>query len=389
MLTISIRQVAIALAVLFAAFGQTRDARAAVRIKDITDISGARGNQIYGLGLVVGLNGTGARSLATRQLAIDMLRKNDVTTRIARQQLTDNVFETTSISMVWVTAELPPFSRKGSQLDVTVSTLDDAASLQGGTLVLTPLKGVDGEVYAVAQGGVSIGGFNVGQGGQNTQRNHPTSGRISRGAIVEREARGTIAERGEVRLLLRQPDASTAKIIAQTINMKFPESARTMDPGTIGVVIPKNYQRTPVEFASMIGTMEVLPDMPARVIIYEKTGTVVVGSNVKVDAVAIAHKNLVVQPVIPPAPPQLPGPTAAALLGIDPAPQANGAGADAGPVNPNAPAAGNRITVAEPSYTVADLARVLNALGASPQDMIAIFQTLHKSGALHAQLITM
>lgn len=388
MLPTSTRRCAFAATAIIGLLINSLDARAAVRIKDITDISGARGNQIYGLGLVVGLNGTGARSLATRQLAIDMLRKNDVTTRIARQQLTDNVFETTSISMVWVTSELPPFSRKGSQLDVTVSTLDDASSLAGGTLVLTPLKGVDGEVYAVAQGTVSIGGFNVGQAGQNTQRNHPTSGRISRGAFVEREARGSIAERGEIRLLLRQPDSSTAKIIAQTINMKFPKSANSMDPGTIGIVIPKEYQRTPVEFASMLGTMEVLPDMPARVIIYEKTGTVVVGSNVKVDAVAIAHKNLVVQPVIPPAPPQLPGPTAAALLGIDPAAQANAIGA-AGPVNPNAPPAGNRVTVAEPSYTVADLARVLNALGASPQDMIAIFQTLHKSGALHAQLITM
>ena len=403
----------------------------AVRIKDITDVEGVRSNQLYGLGLVIGLNGTGARqqSLATRQLAIDMLRKMDTTTKIARQNLQDNVFTSNSISAVMVTTELTAFARPGSRLDVVVSVLDTASSLRGGTLLLAPLKGVDGEVYAVAQGPISLGGVNLQQIPQfGALRNHPTTGRIANGAIVERSALGTISENGRVRLLLRSPDFATAENIAERINQsaasligisnvtridrrtgriqlasaQVPQPtntatlrakatkqiARTLDAGTIEIRVPPNRSDNVVKLISEIGRLEVEPDHPARVVINERTGTVIVGRDVRITAVAIAHGNLVIKPVEPEPPPQ-PGPAARALLGIDPAarqPQRFG-------VNPSAlfggTPEGDKLNVIEKTYTVADLARALNTLGVTPRDLIAIFQALKESGALHAELLIM
>ena len=371
--------------------------RADVRIKDITQVEGARSNQIYGLGLVIGLNNTGARSLSTQQMAIDMLRKMDVTTKIARQSLLDNVFKSNNIAAVMVTTELPEFGRKGSRLDVVVSVLDDATSLEGGTLLLTPLKGADGEVHAVAQGQVSIGGFRVRNGGGGGQLNHPTVGKLQGGAIIEREALSEINQNGVVRLLLREPDYSTASIITKAINAKFATSAKTIDAGTIQVRVPAPHTRSVPEFVGEIGLLSVTPDAPARVVINERTGTVIVGHQVRVSAVAIAHGNLVIKPtsaVVPPSvlgdlplPPgplmPLPGPPP--LLPPPPAPNDD---------SPEAPRLnGNGMSPTSDSngstYTVAELARILNALGASPRDLIAIFQALKQSGALHAELIVM
>ena len=215
--------------------------RAEVRIKDITMVDGARSNQLYGVGLVIGLNGTGAKSLATQQMAIDLLRKLEITTKLQRQTQLDNVYKSTSISMVMVTTEIPPFSRKGSRLDVVVSMFDDGTSLEGGTLLMTPLRGADGEVYAVSQGNVSIGGFRVRNNTPGGQLNHPTNGRIPGGATVEREALGEINQGGVIRLLLRDADSSTASAISQAINVRFPEAATTVDPGTVQVRIPLKY----------------------------------------------------------------------------------------------------------------------------------------------------
>ena len=376
--------------------GEVALCQSEVRIKDITDVDGARSNQLFGTGLVVGLNGTGGRKLATQQMAIDMLRKMDLTTKLARQSPLDNVFSSTSVSMVWVTTELPPFARKGSRLDVVVSVLDDASSLQGGTLVLSPLKGVDGEVYAVAQGQLTIGGFNVRSTGTGGQQNHPTVARLQGGAIIEREALGKIDQGGMVRLLLREADYSTAKSIVKAINQKYPLAATAVDEGTVQVRIPLTCSRNLPEFISEIGQLNATPDTPARVVINERTGTVIVGHQVRISSVAIAHGNLVIKPNVTLAPspgadgfPPLPGaPPPLGRLGddVDDILEALKPRELSRPIHPESPVSIHNF---EQTFTVAELARVLNALGVSPRDLIAIFQALKRSGAMHAELIVM
>lgn len=360
-------------------------ARADVRIKDITTVEGARGNELLGVGLVVGLNNTGGTDLATQQMAIDMLRKLDVSTVIARQSLLDNVFKSNNIAMVTVTAELPEFARKGSKLDVVVSAFGGVTSLEGGTLIRTPLSGSDGQVYAVAQGPLSIGGFRV-RGANNGQLNHPTNGRIPGGAFVEREALGEINQNGVVRLLLREPDYSTSAKISQAINQQFSGSAKAINPGMVQIRVPTGMTTRVTEFVGEIGLMTVAPDAPARVVINERTGTVVVGHNVRVTATSINHANFVINPNMSSASPPngrngaVPVPNSPSLL-TPPAP-------DSVPLPPPPEERGTPAQV-ERTYTVAELVRVLNALGATPRDLIAIFQILKQSGALHAELVVM
>ncbi len=370
--------------------------RGEVRIKDITQIEGSRTNPLTGLGLVVGLNGTGARALASQQMAIDMLRKWELTTKLSRQSILDNVFISRNLSMVMLTAELPAFARKGSKLDVVVSVLDDAQSLEGGTLLLAPLRGADGAVYAVAQGQLSIGGFRVRSTVAGGQQNHPTVALARNGADVEREALGQIDHGGFVRLLLRDADLSTAKTITLAVNEQYPSAAKTIDAGTIQVRIPFDRKLDVPDFVSELGQLKVLPDTMARVIINERTGTVVVGHQVRISSVAIAHGNLVIKPNVTIATATAPGDALnPGRLGPPPA-------EDEDPVDeilkslrprplpgtglPDAPLVLHNV---EQTFTVADLARVLNALGVSPRDLIAIFQALQKSGAMHADLVVM
>lgn len=366
-------------------------AQAAVRIKDVTHVEGARGNQLVGLGLVVGLNRTGGRSLATQQMAIDMLRRQDVITKIAREGLLDNVFQSTNISMVSVTAELPPFARSGSKIDVSVSVLDDAQSLRGGTLLMTALKGADGEVYAVAQGAVSLGGVNLeSQVPQSALINHATNGRIAGGAIVEKEALGTMSKDRKLRFLLDEPDFDTANEIATAINAKFTSAAKTLDMGTVEVAMNTEQNKNVVKFIGECGNLIIKPDTSAKVIINERTGTVIVGQNVRIATVGISHGNLVIRPVDPRTRSQSPlGPAASALLGVQ-----NDVAAGAANQPPPAPGAaivGSRVNVVEDneSITVSDFARALNALGTSPKELISIFQALKRAGALHAELVIM
>src|SRR5262245_55613853 len=262
-------------------------ALAGSRIKDITSLEGDRPNQLYGLGLVIGLDGTGGKSLFTQQLAVDMLQKLDVSSKIVTESKSDNVFKSENIAVVMVTTELPSYARRGSKIDVTVSSFD-GASLQGGTLILTPLRGVDGEIYAVAQGQLSIGGFAFSGAAAKAQKNHPTVGRIANGAIVEREALGNVDLGGRVRFLLKNPDYMTAQSIARSINSLYPYTACVLDSGTVQATLPKGPCCIP-DFVSEIGSLEVTPDSPARVIINERTGTVVAGERVRISTVAIAH----------------------------------------------------------------------------------------------------
>jgi flagellar P-ring protein precursor FlgI len=287
-----------------------------------------------------------------------------------------------------VTTELGPYARVGSRIDVTVSVLDDAISLDNGVLIVTPLKGVDGLEYVTAQGPVSVGGYlftaSGGTGGPGTgataaasaQKNHPTVGRIASGPIVVREARGKVMCNGQLRILLREADYNTARAIAKVINEKFTGSAYTLDAGTVNVIVPGDRQSNVVSFISEFGLLEITPDTPARVVINERTGTIVAGHNVKVSTVAVTHGNLAIvtsnEPIVS-QPNQFSGGKTVVLpraqLGVTEQAHA--------------------MRVIDQTMTVAELARALNALGAAPRDLIVIFQALKKLGALHAELVFM
>jgi flagellar P-ring protein precursor FlgI len=294
----------------------------------------------------------------------------------------DAVFKSGNISAVMVTADLGPFARRGSKLDVTVSTVDDATSLQGGTLIMTPLRGADGVDYAVAQGPLLVGGFSFAAGGSaqapaaTAQKNHPTVGRIAGGATVECEARGEILCNGQLRLLFRDPDYATASSIAKAINAGYPNCAITVDAGTVQVFVPKAACANLVSFVSDIGALEITPGAIARVVINERTGTIVAGDQVKIGSVALAHGNLA---IITSDESQVSQPLPFARGKTTVAPRAKiGVSEQAGPVQ-----------VLTRSVTVAELARALNALGATPRDLIIIFQMLKQAGALHAELVIM
>lgn len=350
-------------------------ASAQVRIKDITDVSGVRSNQLFGFGLVVGLDGTGSRSSFTQQVAVDMLQRMGTATQIFSQLPAESVVRSTSISAVMVTAEIGPFARKGSRLDVTVSAMDDARSLQGGTLLFTTLRGADGNVYALAQGPLSIGGFSVTPGGgQGIQKNHVNVGRIPGGGIIEREAPGDLVHNGRATLLLKEPDFNTSRLIAKRINERFPGVAMAADPGAVVLCPPADPCKSPTQFLAEVGLLEIHPDMPARVVINERTGTVVAGENVSIATTAVAHGNLYIGiglvPVVSQPPPFSGGSTVVV-------PQTQIATAEQRA----------RLIVVPKSATVAEVARALNALGVTPRDLIAIFQSLKQAGALHAELL--
>lgn len=348
-------------------------ARAQVRIKDITNLEGARSNQLYGFGLVVGLAGTGSRSLFTQQVAVDMLQKLSVSSKIFNQSPADNVLRATNNSAVMITAEIGPYNRTGSRLDVLVSSMDDAGSLQGGTLILTPLRGADGEVYAVAQGPLTIGGFSISGQAATVQKNHPTVGRIVAGALVEKEAPGEVVCKGKSRFLLKDPDLNTARKIARAMNDYCQGCAQPQDAGAVLVCIPPQYEGECVKFLSELGLQDVRPDTTARVVVNERTGTVVVGTEVKLSTTAIAHGNLT---IVINETPQVSQPEAFSRGVTTVVPRTS--------VDVNEQL--SRLIVVPRSVTVAELARALNALGVSPRDLIAIFQSLKQSGALHAEL---
>jgi flagellar P-ring protein precursor FlgI len=348
-------------------------ASAQVRIKDITDVAGARGNQLIGVGLVVGLDGTGSRSTFTQQMAVDMMQRFGVTTQIFSPSPAESIIRSTNISVVMVTAEIGPWSRKGSKIDVTVSSMDDARSLQGGKLLLTMLKAVDGEVYAVAQGPLSVGGFAVAGQAAGVQKNQLNTGRIPDGAMVEKEAPGELTRNGKLQFTLKNPDFNTARLIAKANNVRFPGSAEACDPGGVNVALPLDSKKTLSDLIGEIGLLEVKPDTPARVIINERTGTVVAGENVTLSPVAVAHGNLFLRVSETPQVSQ-PNPLGGGGTAVVPRTQV-------GAVEERA-----RMVVLPRATSVADVARALNALGVTPRDLISIFQLLKEAGALHAEL---
>ncbi|MGG5808786.1 flagellar basal body P-ring protein FlgI [Falsiroseomonas sp. CW058] len=343
---------------------------AQVRIKDIADIEGVRENQLVGYGLVVGLNGTGDRlrsAVFTRQSLIGVLERLGVNTRDQERQL-----DTRNVAAVMVTANLPPFARSGSRIDIAVSALGDATNLQGGTLLVTPLLGADGEVYAVAQGAVATGAVAARGAAGSVTRGVPTAGRIANGATVEREIPFRFAQGEVLRLALRNPDLTTARRIAAAVNRAAGGNvAQATDPRTVAVMLSG---RDAVGFLAEIEQLRVQPDQVARVVVEEASGTIVMGANVRVSTVAIAQGNLTIRITEAPQVSQ-------------PAPLSNGQTAVVPRTNIEVDDQNERrLGILRGGVTLEELVRGLNGLGVGPRDLITILQTIKAAGALQAEL---
>ncbi len=348
-------------------------ASGASRIKDIVDVEGVRDNILVGYGLVVGLDGTGDSlngSPFTEQSLIGMLERLGINIR-------DEELKTQNVAAVMVTGTLPPFSRQGSRIDVTVSSLGDSDSLLGGTLLVTPLLGADGEVYAVAQGTLTIGGFSVQGAAASLTQGVPTTGRIANGAMVEREILFSLDELDTIRLSLRNPDFTTARRIMDAINDYAGGTvAIATDPATVRLTIPTD--RDIVGFMTEIEQLEVEPDQVARVLIDERTGIIVMGENVRISTVAVAQGNLTVRITETPQVSQ-PGPFAEAgeTVIVDRTQIDVEEGED------------RQFGVVDTGITLQELVESLNALGIGPRDMISILQTIKAAGALQAEIEVM
>ena len=344
------------------------------RIKDIADFEGVRDNQLVGYGLVVGLAGTGdslRNAPFTRQSLAAMLERLGVNSA-------NGSLNTRNVAAVMVTANLPPFASQGSRIDVTVSALGDARSLAGGQLLVTPLMGADQQVYAVAQGSLAIGGFSAsGSSGSSVTRGVPTAGRIASGALVEREINFDIADRQELRLSLRNPDFTTAQHIAQTINTTVgTEVAHASSPGTVQLRRPENYRGDMVSMIGSIENLEVAVDNPARIVIDESSGIVVMGENVRVSTVAIAQGNLTISVSEDPFVSQ-------------PAPRSEGQTTVAPRSDVSVQEDPGGLVVVPGGVPLRQLVNGLNALGVSPRDMISILQALKTAGAIQADIEVM
>ena len=349
-------------------------ARPTSRIKDLVDIEGVRENQLIGYGLVVGLNGTGDslnNAPFTLQSLQAMLERLGVNTRGASMR-------TKNVAAVMVTANLPAFATQGTRMDVSVSALGDAASLQGGTLLVTPLLGADGEVYAVGQGPVAIAGFEASGAAASVTRGVPTSGRISNGGLVEREIQFALAGARELRLSLRNPDLTTARRIANTINdFLGPRVAESIDPATVVLRRPENASENMVSLLTQIEQLRVEPDQQARVVIDEQSGIIVMGADVRVSTVAVAQGNLTVTIAESPAVSQ-------------PAPLSDGQTVVVPRTDVTVTDDSNRqLAVLRESVSLQELVDGLNALGIGPRDLIAILQAIKAAGALQAEIEVM
>ena len=340
----------------------------AERIKDLATFEGVRENPLIGYGLVVGIDGKGDQGLATQQTIVNMLQRMGLV-------VNPNDLKTKNVAAVMVTSMLPAFPRPGTRIDVTVSTIGDAKTLQGGTLLLTPLKGPDGKVYALGQGAVSVGGFVGGEGGTKVVKNHTTVGRVPRGGIVEKDLPFTLGKGDMLRLFLNRQDFTNAFRIAEKINASLKsESSKAVDSATVTLQVPEEYRGRLPEFISIVEAIEVPIDMMARVTVNERTGTVVIGENVRISPVAIAHGNLTIEVKTEYQVSQ---------------PKSFAPGSAETVVVPK-----TEVTATEPKaslvevsgVTLSEIVKGLNALGVTPRDLIAILQALRASGALRAEL---
>lgn len=341
------------------------------RVKDLADIEGVRSNQLIGYGLVVGLNRTGDKvqqNLYAKQTLQNLLERMGISADAA-------TLKPENIATVLVTATMPPFIRQGSKLDVTVSSIGDARSLQGGTLILTPLKGIDGQIYAIAQGSVSIGGISAGNTGNSVEINHPTVGRVPNGANVERAIPAELAANNQIVLVLRNDDFSTAAKLNEVINAKFGAgTAKALDGRNVEVNLPAKYADNRVGFIAELENLRLTPEKIAKIVINERTGTIVMGSEVRIAAVSISQGGVTVR-----------------------------VGTQYEVVQPN-PLSKNGETVVVPTTTVEvkekkiesvvlpdgatveEVVRGLRTLGVSARDIISILQAIKSAGAMNAEL---
>lgn len=344
-------------------------ANAYSRIKDIAAFEGVRENMLVGYGLVVGLNGTGDNVESvdfTKQSLVGMLERLGINAR-------DGSLKSKNIAAVIVTASLPPFSKQGTNIDVTVSALGDAKSLLGGTLLVTPLVGADGEVYAVGQGQVAVGGFSASGDKESIVKGVPTSGRIANGAIIEREIDFDMAEMSSMNISLRNPDFTTSRRIAEAVNAYLGvDAAIATDPGTVKLDVPEKYERRVVDLITDIEQLRVKPDQLAKVVIDEQTGIIVIGENVKINKIAIAHGNLTIRvtetPIIS-QPVSFADTVVTSSTSID----VEESGTDG-------------FAEVDTGITLQELVDGLNSLGIGPRDMISILQAIKAAGALQAEI---
>lgn len=343
----------------------------AARIKDIASLKGVRTNQLIGYGLVVGLNGTGdgTGTQFTSQTLVNMMERLGIHTDSDEVKV-DNV------AAVMVTADLPPFAREGSKLDVLVSSIGDAESLQGGTLIMTSLKGADNNIYAIAQGPLIVGGYtSSGASGSESTKNHPTVARIPNGASIEREIAFNFNDLEDLTIALNEPDFTTAQRISKAINRDFnKEIAMPVDSGTVKVSVPLIYKSDMVGMVASLEQIDIEPDAEAKIILSERTGTVIMGNNVRISSIAIAHGNLSVQikeSSDVSQPPALSQGTTVVTPQTEVSVQEESEG----------------IILLEPEgASLGGVVKALNAIGVSPRDLITVLQAIKASGALQAEL---
>ncbi len=341
----------------------------AVQVRDLVMVNGARDNQLVGYGLVAGLAGDGDKDpVYTKQTVANLLQRYGIT-------VPATTLSSKNVAVVMVTADIPAFIKPGARLDVQVASMGDAKSLQGGVLLQTALLGADNKVYAVAQGPLSIGGFVAGGGGASVTKNHPTAAQIVNGAIVEREIPTSIVHDDTIELLLREPSFTSASRLAAAVNTAFTNSAHALDSTTVQVRMPAEATAFPVDFIARLQDLEVTPDTPARIIINERTGTIVATSTIRISSCAVSQGNIVIN--------------VATTLNVS---QPNALSSKGETVV--TPSTTTDVTepkaalVALPELpTVEKVASALNALGATPRDMMAIFEAMKQAGALKAELI--
>ena len=343
-----------------------------VRVRDLALVAGARDNQLVGYGLVAGLAGDGDKDpVYTKQTVANLLQRYGINIPAA-------TLSAKNVAVVMVVADIPAFAKSGSRLDVQVASMGDAKSLQGGVLLQTPLLGADNKIYAVAQGAVSIGGFAAGQGGgggATVTKNHPTVGQIIGGALVESEIPTAIVRNNSVELLLREPGFTTAARMAEAINLVFTNSAQAMDSTSVQVRLPPEIQGSPIDFVARLQGIEVTPDTPARIIINERTGTIVATAPVRISSCAVSHGNITIN-------------VSSTLDVSQPNPLTSGGQTIVTPRTSTQVTENKSSVVALPELpTVEKVASALNTLGVTPRDMMAIFQAMKQAGALQAELI--
>lgn len=343
-----------------------------VRVRDLVVISGARDNQLVGYGLVAGLAGDGDKDpVYTKQTVANMLQRYGINIPAA-------TLSAKNVAVVMITADIPAFVKPGTRLDVQVASMGDAKSLQGGILLQTPLLGADNKVYAVAQGAVSVGGFTAGAGGAGgatVTKNHPTVAQIINGALVEREIPTSIVQDASVELLLREPGFTIASRLAAAINAAFANSASAVDTTSVRVKLPAGMTNSAVDFIAQLENLEVTPDAPARIIINERTGTIVATSRIRISSCAVSHGNITIN-------------VASTLDVSQPNPFSQNGETVVTPRTTTDVTENKSAVVVLPELpTVEKVASALNTLGATPRDVMAIFQAMKQAGALQAELI--